>query len=179
MGDLGKALGYIKTIVGEVSRPKSEAPFAHLPIPEGGPESGLVICSVCKKLQPPPPSDWHLLAKVDDPSGKVRGFIGCCSKCRKTNRSTVMAVVSILAILCGVAFTSYALTVKYSGIDPESHWFGSTALTVAEWTGKNHENIEGFVRLLDLLVYAGVAIAGVLVFLYRRIRKSGETETPK
>ena len=109
---------------------------------------------------------------MDDPSGKVRGIIGSCGKCQKTKRSKIVTFVCIFAILCGVAFTSYAVIIGYRGIDPESHWFGSASLAVADWMGQNHENISTFAALIDLLIYIAVGLAGGGVLLFRRIKKA-------
>jgi hypothetical protein len=115
------------------------------------------------------------VARVDDPSGKVRGIVECCKKCRKTPRSAIVTFLSIFAILCGVAFVFYALIMDRHGIDPESHWFGSMSLTVAEWTGKNRENIRDFAELLDLLLYAAAGLGGALGFSRWRGRKRKKT----
>lgn len=87
-----------------------------------------------------------------------------------------MTFVCVFAILCGVAFASYALIMAQSGIDPESHWFGSVSLAFADWTGKNYENIEGFARLLELLIYVAGGLVAALGLLYRRARRNKEAK---
>lgn len=71
-------------------------------------------------------------------------------------------------------FASYALIMVRSGINPESHWFGAVSLTVADWTGWNHENVKNLAKLLGLLLYAVAGLAGGWGLLRRRKRKIEE-----
>lgn len=109
---------------------------------------------------------------MDDPSGKVKGVIGGCAECRKTTRNTIATFLSVLAILCGAAFAYYALRVEDLGIDPGDHWIGSTSLTVAEWAGKSHRNVEGLAVLLGLLFYGSLRLQKALAEKRNRENKS-------